>query len=104
MACQELLLPGSRSATFFPDIRVWTILYAWRMPGFDIDGNGFVGTPLNPDSEDQAHKFASASLWPDGQIEVDVPEACGSFGLLFGFAMPLGLLLMMVVPRWRRHR
>lgn len=53
---QNLLKPAPDAQTdFLPDRRIWAILYSWRMPGFDIDGDGFVGTPirnqtvLNPD-------------------------------------------------------
>ncbi len=41
---QDLLAP-SGTTDFLPDPRVWAILYSWRMPGFDIDGDGFVGAP-----------------------------------------------------------
>jgi len=41
---QDLLRPTGRT-TFIPDPRVWSILYSWRMPGFDIDGDGFIGVP-----------------------------------------------------------
>lgn len=40
---QKLLIPSRRGDEFLPDPRIWTVLYAWRMPGFDIDGNGFIG-------------------------------------------------------------
>lgn len=41
---QELLRPiGRQDNAFLPDPRIWTVLYAWRMPGVDVDGNGFVG-------------------------------------------------------------
>ena len=44
---QNLLKPAPDARTdFLPDRRVWAILYSWRMPGFDIDGDGFVGTPI----------------------------------------------------------
>jgi hypothetical protein len=43
---QDLLLPsGDAQPLFVPDDRVWAILYSWRMPGFDIDGDGFIGAP-----------------------------------------------------------
>lgn len=45
MGWQDLLRPTGGNALFLPDRRVWAILYAWRMPGFDIDGDGFVGVP-----------------------------------------------------------
>jgi len=40
----DLLKPSGRT-NFIPDAHVWAILYAWRMPGFDIDGDGFIGSP-----------------------------------------------------------
>ncbi|MEP0845710.1 MAG: hypothetical protein HRF50_02690 [Phycisphaerae bacterium] len=41
---QGLLVPAGRDENvFLPDPRIWTVLYSWRMPGFDIDGNGFIG-------------------------------------------------------------
>ncbi|MCP4248296.1 MAG: hypothetical protein GY778_14715 [bacterium] len=43
----NLLKPAPDARTdFLPDRRVWAVLYSWRMPGFDIDGDGFVGTPI----------------------------------------------------------
>ena len=48
LAWQELLRPPT-TTNFMPDRRIWAILYAWRMPGFDIDGDGFVGGPVAPD-------------------------------------------------------
>lgn len=61
MGWQNLLEP-SGSTQFIPDRRVWSILYSWRMPGFDIDGDGFVGVPnisataarINDDGEEVA--------------------------------------------------
>jgi hypothetical protein len=44
---QTLLRPAA-TTQFMPDKRIWAILYAWRMPGFDIDGDGFVGAPNLP--------------------------------------------------------
>ena len=41
---QDLLRPPSKTQ-FIPDKRIWAILYAWRVPGFDIDGDGFIGVP-----------------------------------------------------------
>ena len=41
---QNLLEPSGATG-FIPDPRVWAILYAWRVPGFDIDGDGFIGVP-----------------------------------------------------------
>ncbi|MCK4660978.1 MAG: hypothetical protein KAV82_15765, partial [Phycisphaerae bacterium] len=39
------LLKPSGQTKFIPDFHVWAILYSWRMPGFDIDGDGFIGSP-----------------------------------------------------------
>ncbi|MFO0837004.1 MAG: hypothetical protein U1D55_00635 [Phycisphaerae bacterium] len=56
---QTLLRPTSRNENvFLPDPRIWTVLYSWRMPGFDIDGNGFIG-------------FDSATITPDRISAVD---------------------------------
>lgn len=44
MGWQDVLTPTGRTA-FIPDPRVWAVLYSWRVPGFDIDGDGFVGVP-----------------------------------------------------------
>ncbi len=41
---QDVLKPPSETQ-FMPDRHIWAILYSWRMPGFDIDGDGFVGVP-----------------------------------------------------------
>jgi hypothetical protein len=44
LAYQEYLLPAGRGDNIFlPDPRIWTVLYSWRVPGFDVDGNGFIG-------------------------------------------------------------
>jgi hypothetical protein len=41
---QRLLEPPAPT-DFMPDLRVYGVLYAWRVPGFDIDGDGFTGAP-----------------------------------------------------------
>jgi hypothetical protein len=44
MPFQEALVPAGREDNvFLPDPRIWTVLYSWRVPGFDADGNGFIG-------------------------------------------------------------
>ncbi|MGB2984479.1 MAG: hypothetical protein WBE26_01240 [Phycisphaerae bacterium] len=48
---QEILKPSSKDE-FMPDARIWAILYAWRVPGFDIDGDGFIGVPNLPNVAD----------------------------------------------------
>lgn len=41
---QEVLAPlVGQINPFLPDPRIWTVLYSYRMPGFDVDGNGFIG-------------------------------------------------------------
>ncbi len=45
MGWQDVLQPTGGSSNFIPDPHVWAILYSWRMPGFDIDGDGFIGVP-----------------------------------------------------------
>ncbi|UCE62349.1 MAG: hypothetical protein JSU63_11670 [Phycisphaerales bacterium] len=71
MGWQDLLRPASsETSEFIPDKRIWAILYAWRMPGFDIDGDGFVGGPnipsavsrICPDAEGNDQECASAAL------------------------------------------
>jgi hypothetical protein len=61
---QEVLEPSSREQfpQFIPDLRIWAILYAWRMPGFDIDGDGFVGAPNIPSTAANAHDETVASV------------------------------------------
>jgi hypothetical protein len=59
---QEVLKPSSTDA-FMPDKRIWAILYAWRMPGFDIDGDGFIGVPnLTATAEGTQDGFAMLAL------------------------------------------
>lgn len=65
---QTVLRPANLT-NFIPDRRVWAILYAWRVPGFDIDGNGFTGVPsgargttaANPANRDLAAVAISAA-------------------------------------------
>ncbi|MFQ5591929.1 MAG: hypothetical protein ACE5HE_12255 [Phycisphaerae bacterium] len=60
MGWQNLLQPSGKTQ-FLPDERVWAILYSWRMPGFDIDGDGFVGVP-NPTNTAGSEDLVSAFL------------------------------------------
>lgn len=54
---QELLQPTGTPTNFLPDRTVWAVLYSWRMPGFDIDGDGFVGVPnLSNTAQDGAFR------------------------------------------------
>ncbi len=44
LSFQRVLVPAGRDENIFlPDPRIWTVLYSWRFPGFDVDGNGFIG-------------------------------------------------------------
>lgn len=60
---QQVLTPSSTDQ-FIPDERVWAILYAWRMPGFDIDGDGFVGVP------NLTATTASPATTPGGEVDM----------------------------------
>lgn len=77
---QELLLPAGRSVPFFPDRRVWTVLYSWRMPGFDIDGNGYVGSPEQNFAVDDLHEFVAESNTGIPQLDGRVDATCGMLG------------------------
>jgi len=75
MGWQDVLRPSGTSQ-FIPDRRVWAILYSWRMPGFDIDGDGFMGVPnlasTAPSPEDA--RLASVALRGDvlsDQVRLD---------------------------------
>jgi hypothetical protein len=74
---QEVLKPSSREQfpQFIPDLRIWAILYAWRMPGFDIDGDGFVGVPNIPSTVANAVDPSVAS------VALCRRDATGSFDL-----------------------
>jgi hypothetical protein len=95
---QERLLQSARArTTFFPDPRLWAVLYAWRTPGFDIDGNGRTGVFDNTFSTDDVHNFVMDQ-------DDDSPFGCGACGAgpLSIFAMAVGFsLLKLVAPRRR---
>ena len=105
---QELLLPaGDGVSQFLPDIRVWTVLYAWRMPGFDIDGDGYVGSAANDFANDDVHPFEGTGIpGLDGRIDVDLSgplaDLCGSLGGLLGFTLIVGVYLA-IAPRMARR-
>lgn len=116
---QELLLNGAANNPFLPDLRIWTVLYAWRMPGFDIDGNGYIGydsrsntNPVlingisgssNRAASDLLISADSSSLALDGQIEA--PGSCGA-GACGALGLTSLLLTGATIPltRPRRHR
>ncbi len=97
MGYQELLIPAARTQ-LFPDRRIWAILYAWRMPSFDIDGDGYVGAP---DRLQDPHPFVGAgsggrstgSSTFDGQISLEnfffypLFQSCGVTGLTLGLTL-----------------
>lgn len=92
---QERLLQAARArTTFFPDPRLWAVLYAWRTPGFDIDGNGRTGVYDNTFSTDDVHAYViprdDSGLW-----------FCGP-GLFSILSVSLGLMLLKVVQPRRR--
>jgi hypothetical protein len=94
MGWQEKLLQAARArTTFFPDVRLWAILYAWRVPGFDIDGNGRTGTYDNSFSTDDVHAFYVAPQTLCG--------GCGS-GPLSLFAGCAGFLALRLMRPGRR--
>ena len=68
----SLLKPSGRTE-FLPDRRVWAILYAWRMPGFDIDGDGFVGVPNVSSTKTQADAATASVALQNGQLVDTVP-------------------------------
>ncbi len=124
---QEQLLPSrAQENIFLPDARVWTVLYAWRMPGFDIDGNGFIGfdggsvrdqtitVNGNANFDSDAQNAPSTEILVsqttgigglDGQIDVDLPEGCGMGACGALNASTLALTLAGIVGmRGRRRR
>lgn len=93
MGWQEKLLQAARAkTTFFPDPRLWAILYAWRTPGFDIDGNGRTGVFDNNFSTDDVHEY----VVPDKGL-----FGCG-LGPISLFACGVGLMALKLVQPRRR--
>ncbi len=105
MGYQLLVLPADRVPITFPDVRVWTILYAWRQPGFDIDGDGFVGTPEAQFQLDDRHPFVpeEVDFGFDGIITVPRQFQCGLLGALTMTSMCVGFGLLWIAGR-RRFR
>ena len=100
MGFQRLLLPADRSQPFLPDVRIWAILYAWRVPGFDVDGDGYIGSPENTFVLDDRHIFDSSGMLAglNGRVEWNPPCVLSASALL---ALAI---LVVVAPRWRRYR
>jgi len=72
---QRQLEPPAASP-FMPDRRVYGVLYAWRVPGFDIDGDGFVGAPtLSATSTHSCgdSRCRTVALLPDGTLTDSFP-------------------------------
>lgn len=65
--------------TFTPDAHIWAILYAWRVPGFDINGNGFIGVPSAARGSTAANTTqrvnAAVALNRTGTVTQDAPYA-----------------------------
>lgn len=117
---QTILVPSRRDENpFLPDPRIWTVLYAWRMPGFDIDGDGFIGfdsasfqgqtidvngtaLAVGADSAPTTEILVAPDVVTardlDGQIDFTFdscgPGACGATGATTLALTLLGLLLM----------
>lgn len=90
----QTILLGFENLQTLPDRRIWAILYAWRQPGFDIDGDGFVGSPANSFRDDDRHVFVpspTAESELNGQITLPT-GACGT-GSLFGLMATASVLL-----------
>ncbi|MHC4063293.1 MAG: hypothetical protein ACYSUI_02160 [Planctomycetota bacterium] len=73
----SLLTPSGRSE-FLPDPHVWAILYAWRMPGFDIDGDGFIGVPNISSTVAKSDDAAIASVALQNGRLVDTVEVAST--------------------------
>jgi hypothetical protein len=95
---QDLLEPSGLT-TFIPDRRVWAILYAWRLPGFDIDGDGFIGVPnlsstvttFVGDEGNQEIAAIGLAPAPDGRFMVSGGvEAITDTGRPFDDRIPIG--------------
>ena len=77
LAWHNLLKPSGRTE-FLPDQRVWAILYAWRTPGFDIDGDGFVGVPNLSSTTARTDDAAVASVALQNGRLVDTVEVAST--------------------------
>lgn len=102
---QLIVVPAGRIPITFPDVRVWTILYAWRTSGFDIDGDGFVGSPEGRFTQDDRHPFVidtEVDLSFDGRIAVPQRFECGIMAPLAMTGILAGFALFMMVGRSRR--
>lgn len=71
------MLRPTGTTQFIPDPRVWAILYSWRVPGFDIDGDGFIGVPNQSAASGISQAVAEASGDVIERNDVD----CGENGL-----------------------
>lgn len=116
---QELLLNGAANNAFLPDLRIWLVLYSWRMPGFDIDGNGYIGYDSRSNTNDvqingiagsssraasdQLISADASSFALDGQVEVTDACGLGACGAL-GFTSLALTCIGIPLTRPRRRR
>jgi hypothetical protein len=106
MGFQELLVPAARSEPFFPDVRIWAVLYAWRLPSFDIDGDGYSGAPrvledTHPFIQGAGGGTGNEDL--DGQVDVvNFFPFCGNTGFALGLTLSLLVLARLITGRRRR--
>jgi hypothetical protein len=111
---QEILRPiGRRDNVFLPDPRVWTVLYSWRMPGVDVDGNGFIGYDsasfsglvdlngvfVDPDTQPNdpstnLRVAGAAAAGGDDELDGVVNVSCGGLSLPF-FGVMLASMAML---------
>ena len=70
-------LPSGRT-DFLPDPRVWAVLYAWRTPGFDIDGDGFVGVPNLSSTLGKTDDPETATVALQGSLLVDTAKVAST--------------------------
>lgn len=70
---QRILEPPAKT-DFMPDFRVYGALYAWRVPGFDIDGDGFVGAPTT--------SAMSSAVCDPSKPDTDATRFCGPIIIL----------------------
>lgn len=133
LGLQSVLRPGRANETpFLPDPRIWTVLYAWRMPGFDVDGDGFIGydtesfqgiVSINGEGFDSTNlskdcanlgdavvtpaalvAIADPTFEPTLNGQIEVPSSAGACGLLgLGFGS-LATLIMLVGAKRRLAR
>lgn len=106
---QTLLLPYATTNQIapapIPDRRVWAILYAWRVPGFDIDGDGFIGSPEDTFRVDDRHRFSNAGSSSNRTLDgVITAPTCGIGTFGAALASMVGVAGLGVAGGWARRR